>query len=169
MDRAEKEDLVASLHRTFSETAVVLVTHYSGLTVAEIGDLRKRMRGYEDYIHVNGYADPGTVVAYMQACDRLIIPSRVESIPLVFVDALQMKLPVIAADTGDLGELVRQFGVGTIVPSGDPHALSAEMQRVHPRSRGELIGAWEKAQETFDLQRSAMRCADALALAQQIS
>ena len=44
MDRAEKEDLVASLHRTFSETAVVLVTHYSGLTVAEIGDLRKRMR-----------------------------------------------------------------------------------------------------------------------------
>ena len=36
MDRAEKENLVASLHRTFSETAVVLVTHYSGLTVAEI-------------------------------------------------------------------------------------------------------------------------------------
>ena len=44
MDRVEKQDLVASLHRTFSETAVVLVTHYSGLTVAEIGDLRKRMR-----------------------------------------------------------------------------------------------------------------------------
>jgi large subunit ribosomal protein L10 len=44
VDRAEKENLVASLHRTFSETAVVLVTHYSGLTVAEIGDLRKRLR-----------------------------------------------------------------------------------------------------------------------------
>ncbi len=44
MDRAEKENLVASLHRTFSESAVVLVAHYSGLTVAEIGDLRKRMR-----------------------------------------------------------------------------------------------------------------------------
>jgi large subunit ribosomal protein L10 len=44
VDRAEKQDLVASLHRTFSETAVVLVSHYSGLTVAEIGDLRKRMR-----------------------------------------------------------------------------------------------------------------------------
>lgn len=44
MDRAEKQDLVASLHRTFNETAVVLVSHYSGLTVAEIGELRKRMR-----------------------------------------------------------------------------------------------------------------------------
>jgi large subunit ribosomal protein L10 len=44
VDRVEKQDLVALLHRTFSETAAVLVTHYSGLTVAEIGDLRKRMR-----------------------------------------------------------------------------------------------------------------------------
>jgi large subunit ribosomal protein L10 len=44
MDRKEKEDLVASLHRTFSETAVVLVSHYSGLTVAEMGDLRSKMR-----------------------------------------------------------------------------------------------------------------------------
>lgn len=44
MDRAAKEDLVASLHRTFNESAVVLVTHYSGMTVAEMGDLRKRMR-----------------------------------------------------------------------------------------------------------------------------
>ena len=44
MDRAEKEALVASLHQTFSGTGVVLVAHYIGLTVAEIGDLRKRMR-----------------------------------------------------------------------------------------------------------------------------
>jgi large subunit ribosomal protein L10 len=44
MDRAEKEALVASLHRTFAETAVVVVTHYSGLTVAEMSDLRARLR-----------------------------------------------------------------------------------------------------------------------------
>lgn len=44
MDRTAKEDLVASLHRTFNETAVVLVSHYSGLTVAEMGDLRRKMR-----------------------------------------------------------------------------------------------------------------------------
>jgi large subunit ribosomal protein L10 len=44
VDRAEKEELVASLHQTFNETAVVLVAHYIGLTVAEMGDLRKRMR-----------------------------------------------------------------------------------------------------------------------------
>lgn len=45
MDRSQKEALVASLHETFEESAGVVVTHYSGLTVAEITDLRERMRG----------------------------------------------------------------------------------------------------------------------------
>ncbi len=44
MDRSQKEELVASLHQVFEETAIVVVTHYSGLTVAEMGDLRDRMR-----------------------------------------------------------------------------------------------------------------------------
>lgn len=44
MDRTEKEEWVASLHRTFNETGVVIVAHYLGLTVAEMGDLRGRLR-----------------------------------------------------------------------------------------------------------------------------
>ena len=36
--------MVASLHRVFEEAAIVVVTHYSGLTVADMGDLRDRMR-----------------------------------------------------------------------------------------------------------------------------
>ncbi len=44
MDRSQKEALVASLHETFEGAAGVVVTHYSGLTVAEITDLRDRMR-----------------------------------------------------------------------------------------------------------------------------
>jgi len=44
MDRAEKEAWVASLHQTLSDTGVVIVTHYSGLSVAEMGDLRSQMR-----------------------------------------------------------------------------------------------------------------------------
>lgn len=44
MDRVAKEELVASLHQTFSETAVVVVTQYSGLSVGEMTDLRAQMR-----------------------------------------------------------------------------------------------------------------------------
>ena len=44
MDRAEKESVVASLHQTFEDVSIVVVTHYSGLTVAEMGELRDQMR-----------------------------------------------------------------------------------------------------------------------------
>jgi len=44
VDRARKHELVASLNKTFSEAALVVVTHYSGLSVAEMTDLRRQMR-----------------------------------------------------------------------------------------------------------------------------
>ena len=44
MDRAEKESMVASLHQTFEDVSIVVVTHYSGLTVPEMGELRDQMR-----------------------------------------------------------------------------------------------------------------------------
>ena len=44
MDRTQKEEMVATLNKTFDEAEMVVVTHYSGLTVAEITDLRDRIR-----------------------------------------------------------------------------------------------------------------------------
>lgn len=44
MDRAEKKELVAELNGVFSKTSVVVVAHYSGLTVAQLQKLRKQMR-----------------------------------------------------------------------------------------------------------------------------
>ncbi|MDH5749244.1 MAG: 50S ribosomal protein L10 [Rhodospirillales bacterium] len=44
MDRVQKEELVASMRTVFEEKALVVVTHYSGLTVAEMSDLRDKMR-----------------------------------------------------------------------------------------------------------------------------
>ena len=43
MDRSQKEELVASLHSTFSETTLVVVTQQSGMTVAEASSLRRQM------------------------------------------------------------------------------------------------------------------------------
>lgn len=43
MDRTQKSELVGSLHQSFEDTGLVVVTHYKGLTVAEITDLRAKM------------------------------------------------------------------------------------------------------------------------------
>ena len=44
MERAAKEALVTVLHEVFNNAGVVVVTHYSGLTVAQMTDCRNRMR-----------------------------------------------------------------------------------------------------------------------------
>lgn len=44
MDRSEKEKLVASLHGTLKDASLVVVTQQVGLTVAEVSDLRRKMR-----------------------------------------------------------------------------------------------------------------------------
>ncbi len=43
MDRAEKKEFVTTLNDVFAKTSVVIVAHYSGLTVAQMQGLRKRM------------------------------------------------------------------------------------------------------------------------------
>jgi len=44
VDRARKAELVAELQKTFESNSLVVVAQQSGLTVAEMSDLRKRMR-----------------------------------------------------------------------------------------------------------------------------
>lgn len=44
MDRAEKREFVTGLNTVFQNTGSVVVAHYAGLTVAQMNDLRSRMR-----------------------------------------------------------------------------------------------------------------------------
>ncbi|MCQ8781797.1 50S ribosomal protein L10 [Mangrovibrevibacter kandeliae] len=44
MDRAEKREFVTTLHETFKVSGSIVVAHYAGLTVAQLNDLRSKMR-----------------------------------------------------------------------------------------------------------------------------
>ncbi len=44
MDRTQKKEWVGTLHETLDSAGLVVVTHYMGLTVAEMTDLRGKMR-----------------------------------------------------------------------------------------------------------------------------
>ncbi len=44
MDRSQKEKLVENLHDALGETSCFVITHQSGLTVAEVTVLRRQMR-----------------------------------------------------------------------------------------------------------------------------
>jgi large subunit ribosomal protein L10 len=44
MDRAQKQEAIEALKGVFADSGAVVVTHYMGLTVAEMTDLRGRLR-----------------------------------------------------------------------------------------------------------------------------
>ncbi|PZN49185.1 MAG: 50S ribosomal protein L10 [Proteobacteria bacterium] len=44
MDRAEKRELVTNLNGAFKAAGSVVVAHYAGITVAQMNDLRSKMR-----------------------------------------------------------------------------------------------------------------------------
>lgn len=52
MDRAQKEKVVEELGQIFESSGVVVVAHYTGLTVAEMQDLRARARAAEASVRV---------------------------------------------------------------------------------------------------------------------
>ncbi|MEL6411557.1 MAG: 50S ribosomal protein L10 [Pseudomonadota bacterium] len=52
MDRAQKEKVVEELGQIFESSGVVVVSHYAGLTVAEMQDLRARAREADASVRV---------------------------------------------------------------------------------------------------------------------
>ncbi len=44
MDKTQKAEAVKGLHGLFTEAGAVVVAHYTGMTVAQMGELRSRLR-----------------------------------------------------------------------------------------------------------------------------
>jgi glycosyltransferase involved in cell wall biosynthesis len=94
----------------------------------------------------------------MEFCDWLVIPSRIESIPLIFGDAVQKHLPILSTGVGDMGELTKQLGVGLSVPAADRISLADGIRKAIQLHREDYDGAWQEAAKLFDIHQSALRC-----------
>ena len=57
----------------------------------------------------------------------LVVPSRLESLPYVVLEAAAARMPIIATDVGGIPEIMAGTDV-TLIPSDDAQALSAQMQ-----------------------------------------
>jgi glycosyltransferase involved in cell wall biosynthesis len=89
----------------------------------------------------------------------LVIPSRIESIPLVLGDAVQAKTPVIATRVGDMGGLVEELGIGLTVSPMDPGGIADAIQRV---LQGEVVVKdWTAAGQLFSPGHAALRLSNA--------
>jgi glycosyltransferase involved in cell wall biosynthesis len=91
--------------------------------------------------------------AFYCRADYLLIPSRIESIPVVFSDAMQAGCPVIAMPVGDLPRLVAQYGVGVAASAVTPEAFADAIRAAVRTSPGVFQKGLLRAAQSFDIEQ----------------
>lgn len=102
-------------------------------------------------LQLGGYLPKSEAETAIGRADYLILPSRVESIPVVFSDAMKLGRPIITMPVGDLPELFARAPFGVMAARVDAPALADAISAALRRSAREFAAStWQYAAQ-FDL------------------
>ena len=79
-------------------------------------------------VTTRGYLDKAQATELLTQSDYLIIPSRLESIPVVFSDAVQAGCPLISTPVGDLPRLLNSYQLGVLSQDVSSDGLAAAIR-----------------------------------------
>ena len=108
-----------------------------------------------------GYLSQEQVAEQLAHHDIFVLPSFGEGVPVVLMEAMAARLPVIATAVGGVGELVDP-GCGLLVPPGDAAALAEAIDALlSDPERGRALGeaGAAKVAAHFDSRKEAARLA----------
>jgi len=114
--------------------------------------------GLEQRVAFLGHREDARLI--MAAADLLLLPSTLETQPLVLTEAMAAGRPVVAARIFGIPEIVSDGQTGVLVPPGDVEALATATRRLieDPRVRAEFGAAgFRRYQEQFRLEVMAER------------
>lgn len=98
-----------------------------------------------------GYLDKDGATELIAWADYLMLPSRIESIPVIYSDAAKVGTPLVATPVGDLPRLFENYRFGVVSESTTPQAFAGAI-RVALSNRPELLcGNLEKARQDFSI------------------
>ncbi|MFH0963092.1 MAG: glycosyltransferase [Planctomycetota bacterium] len=106
-------------------------------------------------VALHGYVGPADAAKAISACDCVIIPSRIDSIPVILSDAVSLGKIVIATRVGDMGDLVDRHRCGLTCPPEDPQALADAMRLLLRTDPQTFRAGVEAVASLFDIGRAA--------------
>ncbi len=112
-----------------------------------------REAGVMDRVHFAGYLSGNALAGFYRCCDVLAIPSLYEPFGIVALEGMNNRVPVVASDTGGLGEIMEHERNGVIFPAGDEAALAKALLRVltdEGLAAGIAQRGYEVAKERYD-------------------
>jgi glycosyltransferase involved in cell wall biosynthesis len=98
-------------------------------TIAGSGEVQQtrdqaRRLGIVDRVVLPGWLDPSEAAALLQRTDILALPSFVENLPMVIIEAFAYGVAVVATPVGAVPEVIAHERNGLLVPVGDAEALA---------------------------------------------
>lgn len=120
-----------------------------------------RREGIEQQVTLTGILPDFSLASLYQSSDCVVIPSRSDSIPLVFSEALNFGRELIVTDVGDMGTLGQQYGVADVVPPENVLVLKEALKKKilfrKDKPRAEGRGKKEELLRLFDIETSVER------------
>ncbi len=114
-------------------------------------------------VTLGGYLDGEQAAELYTWADFVVLPSRRESIPLTFSDAVQCGAPVIAMPVGDLPRLVESYGVGYLAREVSDTALRDAIRSALRDEPADIDDGLARARADFDVAASARKFYEAIA------
>lgn len=109
-----------------------------------------RSAGVERHVTFAGLVDNATVARYCAAADLFVLPSLLEALPTVAVEALACGTPVVSTDNPGGLELNGIFGPDVaIVPGEQPIALGKAITQFLQDTRRTMAGTREAIERDF--------------------
>jgi glycosyltransferase involved in cell wall biosynthesis len=109
-----------------------------------------RLAGVERHVTFAGLVDNVTVARYCAAADLFVLPSLLEALPTVAVEALACGTPVVSSDNPGGLELSGVFGPDvSIVPGAQPLVLAKAIAHFLGHKRRTLSGTREVIEREF--------------------
>jgi len=84
--------------------------------------------GLGDAVQITGWIDSSRVREEILAARALVLPSFAEGLPVVIMEAMALRRPVISTFVAGIAELVRSGEDGWLVPAGDVEALQEAIE-----------------------------------------
>ncbi len=114
--------------------------------------------GLEDSVRFLGYLGQADVAKELNAADMLVLPSFAEGVPVVLMEAMASRIPVVASRVAGVQELVEDGVSGHALPPGDIDTLVATLDMLlsDPERRAAMGEAGRaKVNAEFDIAQEA--------------
>ncbi len=125
----------------------------------DLGKMISELR-LEKYIDLHGPIRAQEFSNYLDSVSFFVIPSRIESFPIVFSETLQIGTPVVAMPVGDLEGFIREYKCGIVAKEVTPDALAAAMIEALTRDKEYFRESIAKAYRQFDMENAIQKWLD---------